>query len=140
MFHMPIRFPVVLAASCLLSTLAHAQSGGMIMSNHHIVVIDIAMSDYAFTPNKLDLLAGSQYELHFTNAGSKGHDFASKELFAAVTVAPEDRAKVEDGGVDVDGGATVDVRITANKPGTYNFRCTHFMHATFGMTGTAVIK
>ena len=113
---------------------------GMTMGNHHIVVIDIAMSDYAFTPNKLDLAAGSQYELHFTNAGTKGHDFASKELFAAVTVAPEDRAKVEDGSVEDEGGATVDVRITADKPGSYEFHCSHFMHSTFGMTGTAVIQ
>jgi plastocyanin len=135
---MRVRFAAA-AAACLAATLAHAQSGGMTMSNHHIVVVDIAMSDYAFTPNKLDLAAGSQYELHFTNAGTKGHDFASKELFAAVTVAPEDRAKVEDGSVEVEGGATVDVRITANKPGTYKFYCSHFMHSTFGMTGTAVI-
>ena len=135
---MRVRFAAV-SAFCLVSTLAHAQSGGA-MSNHHIVVIDIAMSDFAFTPSKLDLAAGSQYELHFTNAGTKGHDFASKEFFAAVTVAPEDRAKIEDGSVEVEGGATVDVRITADKPGTYKFSCSHFMHSTFGMTGTAVIQ
>ena len=137
---MRVRFAFALAVTCLAAGAAQAQSGGMMMSNHHIVVIDIAMSDFAFTPDKLDLAAGSQYELHFTNAGTKSHDFTSPEFFAAVTVAPQDRAKVSKGAVEVEGGETVDVRITAGKRGTYPFHCSHFMHSTFGMTGNAVIE
>ena len=137
---MRARFPAIFAAACFLSTFAHAQSGDMTMGNHHVVRLDIAMSNFAYTPNRLDLAAGSQYLLHFTNSGSSGHDFAAPEFFSAVTIAPEDRAKVSDGSVEVEGGATVDVRVTADKPGTYKIHCTHFLHTTFGMTGTAVIE
>jgi plastocyanin len=131
---------LALAASCVLSSFAHAQSGDMTMGNHHVVRLDIAMSNYAFTPAKLDLASGSDYELRFTNTSGSGHDFTAPEFFSAVTIAPEDRAKVSDGEVEVDAGQTVDVRVTANKPGTYKFRCGHFLHTTFGMTGTAVIE
>jgi plastocyanin len=101
--------------------------------------IAIQMSNFAYSPNSIEMSPGSDYLLHFVNTGSTGHDFASAELFAAVKVAPEDRAKISDGSVEVEGGATVDVRVTAVKPGVYKFRCTHFLHTSFGMTGTAVI-
>jgi plastocyanin len=137
---MRIRLPVFVAALCLLAPPALAQTGEQTMSTHHVQRIDIQMSNFAFTPNKIELLAGSEYELHFVNAASSGHDFASPDFFTAVTVAPADAAKVSDGEIEVEGGQTVDVRITANKPGTYKFRCTHFLHASFGMMGEAVIQ
>lgn len=124
-----------LASAALAATLAFA-----FPAQAHIQLIEISMSNFAYAPNTLDLLAGSDYELHFVNTSSKGHDFAAPELFAAGTVAPEDRAKIVDGSVEVEGGATVDIRFTATKKGTYKFRCTHFLHTSFGMTGTAVIE
>lgn len=133
---LPICAALILA---LAAGSARAQDGGMTAGTHHVQQIAIQMSNFAYAPNAIEMLSGSDYLLHFTNTGSTGHDFASPELFAAVTMAPEDRAKVADGSVEVEGGATVDVRVTAVKPGTYKFRCTHFLHTSFGMTGTAVI-
>jgi len=122
-----------LAPLALLALLTSAASA-------HVQLITVTMSNYAFEPAQIDLLAGSDYELQFVNTSSKGHDFSAPELFAAGTVAPDDRAKVVDGAVEVEGGATVDVRFTAEKKGTYKVRCTHFLHASFGMTGTATIQ
>lgn len=106
----------------------------------HVQLITITMSNFAYAPDKLDLVAGSDYQFHFVNTSSSGHDFASPELFAAGTVAPEDAAKVVDGSVEVDKGQTVDVRFTATKKGSYEVRCTHFLHSAFGMKGTATIQ
>ncbi len=106
----------------------------------HVQLIAVEMSNFAFAPAKLELLAGSDYQLHLVNTSSKGHDFAAPELFAAATVAPDDRAKVVDGKVEVEGGQTVDIRFTPQKKGIYKIRCTHFLHTSFGMTGTAVVE
>ena len=37
-------------------------------------------------------------------------------------------------------GASVDVTFMPTRMGTYAFRCSHFLHATFGMTGNAVVE
>ncbi|HWA88534.1 MAG TPA: cupredoxin domain-containing protein [Rhizomicrobium sp.] len=106
----------------------------------HVQLVTVTMSNYSFAPATMDLLAGSDYQLHLVNTTNKGHDFSAPELFADSTVAPDDRAKVKDGSVEVDAGATVDIRFTPGRKGTYKFRCTHFLHATFGMTGTATVE
>ena len=56
-----------------------------------------------------------------------------------MSIAPEDRSKVVDGTVEVDEGQTVAVRIEALRPGSYPFHGSHFLHASFGMTGSATI-
>lgn len=133
------RICAALGLALAAGTAAHAQNGEMMAGTHHVQQIEIQMSNFAYSPNSIELLSGSQYLLHFVNTASSGHDFSAPEFFAAGTVAPEDRAKLADGAVEVEGGATVDVRFTATKPGTYKVRCTHFLHTSFGMTGTAVI-
>jgi len=115
---------------------ARAQDGGMMAGTHHVQQIEIQMSNFAYSPNAIELLSGSDYLLHFVNTGSTGHDFSAPEFFAAGTVAPEDRAKLADGSVEVEGGATVDVRFTATKPGTYKVVC--FYHQQ--MTATITVK
>ncbi len=124
---------MILRTLALLAALTTAASA-------HVQLVTITMSNYAFDPGTIALLAGSDYELHFVNNSSKGHDFSAPEFFAAVAVAPEDRAKIKDGAVEVDEGATVDIRLTAGKKGAFKVRCTHFLHSTFGMTGTVTVE
>lgn len=124
---------MILRTLALLAVLTTAASA-------HIQLITVTMSNYAFAPEKIELLADSDYELQFVNTSNKGHDFAAPELFAAGTVAPEDQAKVEDGKVEVEGGQTVELRFTPKKKGSYPVRCTHFLHASFGMTGTVTVE
>jgi len=101
--------------------------------------INISLSDYAFAPAALNLKAGTAYHLHFTNAGTKDHDFTAREFFAAAQVAPEDQAKIKRGTVEVEKGKEVDVTVTPGA-GNYKVSCTHFMHSAMGMHGTITVQ
>jgi plastocyanin len=101
--------------------------------------ITVELSSFKFTPATLTLQHGQTYRINFTNTSSGGHNFMAKEFFAASTIAPEDQAKVKNGSIDLSGGDTVEITVTPNTPGTYKSHCTHFMHSSFGMTGTIVV-
>ena len=102
--------------------------------------VSIELSSFKFTPATLTLQHGVVYRIRFSNTSSGGHDFVAKEFFAGTNIAPDDRAKIKNGGIDVDGGETVEVRLVASQPGTYKTHCSHFMHSMFGMTGTIVVQ
>src|SRR2546430_184874 len=99
----------------------------------------ISLTSYAFTPATISLKAGTTYRLHLTNESRKSHDFSAAEFFAASTVAPDDRAKIEDDSeVEVGAGKSADITLTPNRAGTYPLSCSHFLHAMLGMKGTIV--
>jgi len=102
--------------------------------------LSVEMSNFKFSPATLMLAHGHSYVLHFVNNASGGHDFVAKEFFASSTIAPEDRAKVRKGEIELSGGESVDVHLVANTPGTYKSHCSHFMHSSFGMTGQIVVQ
>jgi uncharacterized cupredoxin-like copper-binding protein len=106
----------------------------------HAQSISVEMSNFMFMPKDLTLRHGTPYRLHLTNISSGGHDFAAKEFFDSVTVAPEDRARIKDGKISLGGGESADIRVVPNKPGSFKIKCTHFMHTTFGMTGSVVVQ
>jgi len=49
-------------------------------------LINISLTNYAFTPGALNLKTGTTYHLHFINSGSKDHNFSAPEFFAASQV------------------------------------------------------
>ncbi|MBW8743376.1 MAG: cupredoxin domain-containing protein [Sphingomonas sp.] len=102
--------------------------------------LTVEMSNFKFNPSMLRLTHGRPYVLHLVNNASGGHDFVAKEFFASSTIAPEDRAKVKNGEVELSGGESADIHLVANAPGTYKSHCSHFMHSSFGMTGTVVVE
>jgi len=102
--------------------------------------LTIALSSFKFTPATAALKRGTAYRIHFVNTSSGGHDFVAKAFFAASLVAPEDRAKIKDGGVDVGGGESVDIRLIPNQAGSFKVHCSHFLHSAFGMTGTITVQ
>ncbi|MBO9714678.1 plastocyanin/azurin family copper-binding protein [Sphingomonas sp.] len=99
--------------------------------------VDVAMSNFKFSPTTIRMKPGAAYVLHLTSSGS--HSFEAKAFFAAAKVAPADRAKIAGGKVEVDSDAPVDIHFIAPAAGTYPVRCTHFLHASFGMTGQIVV-
>jgi uncharacterized cupredoxin-like copper-binding protein len=103
-------------------------------------VVEVVMTNYAFTPKSFRLRRGVPYRLHFVNNGSSGHDFTAPEFFSAVLIAPDDRAKVDGDEIEVAEGQAVDLKIVPERPGAYAFHCSHFLHAMFGMTGQAVVE
>jgi plastocyanin len=103
-------------------------------------LINISLTNYAFTPNAITLKTGTTYHLHFINSGSKDHNFSAPEFFAASAVAPEDEAKVKKGLVGLESGQSVDVTVTPSRAGTYPVECTHFMHKMMGMHGSITVE
>jgi plastocyanin len=102
--------------------------------------ITITLSNYTFTPGTIALKSGTAYHLHFTNSGSKDHDFSAPEFFAASEIAPEDQAKLQKGLVALESGQSIDITVTPGRPGTFTFECTHFMHKMMGMHGTITVQ
>ena len=102
--------------------------------------IQITLSNFSFNPNMLRLQRNMAYTLHLTNTASGGHSFSAPEFFAAAAVAPEDRAKITNGRIEISAGQTVDVTVTPMTAGGYPIVCTHFLHQSFGMHGTAVVE
>ncbi len=104
-------------------------------------LVHISLTSYAFTPSTVALKAGTTYRLHLTNDSGKSHDFTAAGFFAASTVAPEDKAKLEeDSEVEVEAGKSADITLTPNRAGTYPLTCSEFLHTTFGMKGTIVVQ
>jgi plastocyanin len=101
--------------------------------------VEIALSNFRFTPASIRLEHGREYRLHFVNRSGGGHDFSAKSFFGAAQVAPEDRGKLSDGRVALSGHEEATIRLTAPAAGHYKVSCTHFMHSTFGMTGEIVV-
>ena len=99
--------------------------------------VDVALSNFKFTPSTIHLHHGQQYILHLTSTG--GHSFAAKAFFAAATIAPADRATIANGKVEMTSAHPVDIHFTAPGAGTYPVKCTHTLHASFGMTGKIIV-
>ena len=102
--------------------------------------LNISLTNYAFTPSAINLKAGTTYRVHFTNDGSKEHNFNAPEFFAGSQVAQADQSKIEEGSVELDPGQAVDITITPNRAGTYSLNCTHFLHTMLGMHGKITVQ
>lgn len=104
-----------------------------------VQTVEIVLSNFQFSPGEFHLKAGTPYRLNFVNKGSGGHNFSAKAFFAAAAIAPEDRNAVSDGKIELAAGEARDVRLIP-AAGTYKVKCTHFLHRSFGMTGSVVVN
>ena len=102
--------------------------------------VTVELTNFHFTPSTPTFHHGQPYTLHIVNKASGGHDFVAPEFFAASVIAPADRAKVAGGKIEIDGGESIDIHLTAPaRPGSYKLKCSHLFHATFGMTGAITV-
>jgi plastocyanin len=104
------------------------------------VSLNITLTNYAFAPSTLNLKAGVTYHIHFTNDGSKDHNFSAPEFFAASQIAPDAKPNVKNGLVALDSGQSIDITVTPIRPGTFSVECTHFMHKMMGMHGNIDVQ
>jgi uncharacterized cupredoxin-like copper-binding protein len=102
--------------------------------------VEVRLTNFAFTPDKIELKAGQPYRLHLVNAASGSHNFDAAQFFAAAQVAPSDQAKLAKGTIELKGGETADIRLVTPAAGSYKLRCSHFLHSTFGMTGEIMVR
>lgn len=102
--------------------------------------ITVRLTSFAFEPSVITLHHGKHYLLHIRNDARGGHNFQAKAFFADAVLAPEERARVAGGKLELDGGEAADLALTAPAtPATYPLKCTHFLHSAFGMTGKIVV-
>lgn len=105
--------------------------------------ISLTLSDFHFTPDKLELRQGTPYRLHLVNASTSAHTFTSEPFFKAIAVrvAPGTGAEtaVLPEGIEVGPGGQKDLDFLALTPGSYNFECSKFLHPMLGMTGKIVV-
>jgi plastocyanin len=101
--------------------------------------VTVTMENFKFEPSAIQLKAGAPAILHLVNTAGGGHSFSAPQFFAAAKLAPASRALVHDGTVDVPKHSAVDVALTP-AAGQYPLKCTHTLHAAFGMKGTIVVR
>lgn len=98
----------------------------------------IILSNFAFTPQNVRLRHGLVYQLHLVNRGSGAHNLAAPEFFAAAQISPADAGIVSGGKVELGKGESRRLQLIP-AAGTYRVTCTHFLHASFGMTGSIIV-
>jgi plastocyanin len=127
------RLPILIAAG-LLAGPALAQEPDWSSAAQ----VTVTLSSFEFDPATVHLRAGQPVTLHLVNESSGGHNFASPDFFAAATIRTEDKGLVYKGAIDLTGHQSKDIRLVP-AAGHYKLRCTHTMHAMFGMTGEIVV-
>ena len=131
------RWALVVVPACFASV--HAASAANAPDWQRASQVDVELSNFAFAPSRLVLRRDQPYRLHLTNRGSSGHDFSSPAFFKAAVIATEDAAVVAKGRIEVQKGESREVRIIP-QAGRYKLKCTHFLHAIFGMKGEIIVE
>lgn len=132
----------ILIASCIAFAplAARSQTSATDSEWASAEAVTVKLSSFQFDPAIVTLRQGRAYVLRLENTSSGGHDFAAKEFFGAARIQEGDRAKAAGGKIRLDGGKSVEIHLIAPGAGTYKVRCTHFLHAGFGMTGEIVVQ
>ena len=103
--------------------------------------IEVHLSSFAFTPSTITLQHGQRYVLAIHNDAKGSHNFEARRFFDDAVADSADQARIDNGRIELKGGAGADIHLTAPaRPGTYKLTCTHFLHASFGMTGTITVR
>lgn len=121
----------------LIPLLALTASSAMAQAT---ATIPVVLSNFRFTPNDIVLQHGQPYVLWLSNDASGGHNFTATSFFAAASVAAADQPLIKKGSVEVPAGQLREIHLVAPRPGQYDLKCTHFLHASFGMKGTIVVQ
>jgi len=106
----------------------------------------VKLSEYQFTPSRIELKAGEPVELTLINEGTIAHEFvtlAFSSLEVAVTVEGVETETVGVVEVELQPKSRAQLRFTPDKPGDYPFAChaeKPVDHTTKGMTGTLIIR
>ncbi len=98
------------------------------------LTIDVA--SYSFAPKPIQLAAGKPVTLTFANHSGSSHDFTAKEFFAASTLVS---GTAPGGRIDLPGRVTKSITLVP-RAGTYTAHCSHFLHASMGMTDQIIVQ
>lgn len=101
--------------------------------------VEIVLSNFKFAPFEIRLKAGQPVLIHLVNQGSGGHNFAAAGFLASAAMTADQRKSIASGTIELKKGESRDLLLTPVR-GSFPIRCTHFLHAGFGMTGTIVVE
>ena len=96
----------------------------------------IQLANFRYTPASIHLSAGRPVTLTFANTANGGHDFTAKEFFAASRITA---GAAPNGKIELKAHETKSITLVP-AAGTYPAHCSHFLHASFGMTGQIVVN
>ena len=120
------RLAALASLSLVLASQAAAQPAQLV----------IQVSSFSFAPNPIQLAAGKPVTITFDNRSGSGHDFTAKEFFAASTITA---GAAPGGKVALAGHESKSITLVP-RAGTYDAHCSHFLHASMGMTDQIVVK
>jgi uncharacterized cupredoxin-like copper-binding protein len=104
--------------------------------------IDVTLKSFEFMPANIDLRHGKPYRLHLENQADTGHNLDAPDFFHSAVLEPgpiADKIKAAGGMVEVPPGGSADIYLVPTKAGTFDIKCSHFLHASFGMVGKIVV-
>jgi uncharacterized cupredoxin-like copper-binding protein len=108
--------------------------------------ITVILSEYQFTPSKIELKAGELVELTLINEGTVTHEFitlALSNLEVGVSIAGVETETVGVAELELAPKATAVLRFTPETAGTFPFFCGAKQptdHRAAGMTGLLIVK
>jgi plastocyanin len=129
-----------LAAAVLIGLSASIAPPASAQQAQQSADVRVTLSNFDFGPALVRVPVRQRVTLTLVNSSKGGHDFAAGEFFRAARVDPADAAKIDNGTVEVPGHGNVTIGLTIDRPGRYKLKCTHFLHATFGMKGEIVAE
>ncbi|MGQ0569588.1 MAG: cupredoxin domain-containing protein [Armatimonadota bacterium] len=101
--------------------------------------VAIVLREFKFVPNAITLKVGQPVALRLTNQGTMEHEFISPDLFRGALSVAVSGGEFEEGEVHVARDATVTVRLTPTRTGTFRFWCAEKyrgkLHRDLGMRG-----
>jgi len=107
--------------------------------------VEVALSEYTFTPSTLTFEAGRPYRLLIHNTGSSAHTFTSRGFFQAIAaqklVSDAGEVKlpyIED--IEIPSDSTKELYFVPVRAGGFPLKCSMFLHADFGMTGDINVR
>jgi uncharacterized cupredoxin-like copper-binding protein len=100
--------------------------------------VAVQLSNFKFAPSALHLRAAQPVTLHLQNASGSGHNFSAPQFFAAAKVDPRSAPLIHNGTVELKGHQSADIALVP-AAGTYPVKCSHPLHAAFGMKGKITV-
>ena len=100
--------------------------------------VAVQLTSFKFAPASIHLKAAQPVTLHLQNESGSGHNFSAPQFFAHASVDPRSAPLIHNGTVELKGHQNVDLSLTP-AAGTYPLKCSHSLHAAFGMKGTITV-
>lgn len=105
--------------------------------------IDLVLDSFEFTPGQLTFAAGRPYRLHLENRANSGHNFDAPEFFRSLALksdATTQEIGAAGGLLEILPNGEADIYFVPTKSGSFSFKCSHLLHASFGMVGSITVQ